>query len=271
MRHFLIYIALFLAALVPAGCTDIDEADRYERVERVEPQKNVLIEEFTGQRCVNCPLAAEQVEALRRLYPDNVIAVAIHGGALAVSEEQSPLGLANAQSEALTAERGITAWPKGIIDRSGEPSDFEAWGSAVLRRLLVTPRIGLRAEAPAYDEDTRRLSVTVSTTATHAVEGRLHLWLTEDSIVTTQAMPKEWSDAHDGQAYDRAYRADHVFRAVAGSADGVAQTLHAGDTVEHSFDCVLKEKWNAANMRLVIFFTTDEGVEQVIQENIINP
>lgn len=271
MRHFLKYIALFLAAVSLGACTDIDEADRYERVERVEPQKNVLIEEFTGQRCVNCPLAAEQVEALQRLYPKNVIAVAIHGGALAVSEEQSPLGLANAQGEAFTAERGITSWPKGFIDRSGEPADFEAWGSAVLRRLLVVPSVGLKVQALTYNEDTRRLSFTVRTTAANAVEGRLHLWLTEDSIVTTQAMPKEWSDAHNGQAYDRAYRADHVFRAVVGTADGIAQTLHEGDTVEQSFDCVLKETWTAANVRLVVFFTTDEGVEQVIQENIFNP
>lgn len=271
MKHFLRPFLITLTALTLAACTDIDEADRYERADRVVPLKNVLIEEFTGQRCVNCPLAADKVEEIRRLYPDNVVAVAIHGGALAVSEERSALGLANAQGEAYTTQRGITSWPKGVVDRSGAPADYEAWGAAVLQRLLVAPRVDLKVTNTVYDATARRLSLTVHTSATANVGGRLQVWLTEDCIVTTQAMPKEWSDAHGGQVYDHAYRADHVFRAAVGNPDGEDVTLHKGDAAEHAFEYTLKEAWNARNVRIVVVFATEDGVEQVVQENIINP
>lgn len=271
MKHLLRLSFIPFTFLCLAACSDIDEGERYERVDRVEPQKNVLVEEFTGQRCVNCPLAADAVEEIRRLYPDHVVAVAIHGGALAVSEESSGLGLANAQGEAYTAQLGITSWPKGRIDRSGAPTDFDAWSAAVLRRLLVSPRVDLKAESLTYDAASRRLSFSASVSAKEAADGRLQVWLTEDSIVTTQAMPKEWSDANGGLTYNRSYRADHVFRAAVNDPDGEVLTLHKGAEAERTFEYTLKETWNARNVRLVIFFSTTDGVEQVIQANVFNP
>lgn len=270
MKTLHIYIALLFAALGFAACNDIAEGDRFERVDRVEARKNVLIEEFTGQRCLNCPLAAERVEEIQRLYPENVIAVAIHGGALAVNEEKSAVGLANAQGEAYTAQRGVTSWPTGVVDRCGAPADFETWAGSVLQRLLVEPRVGLEVSALNYDPDTRRLAFTARVTASETVEGRLTAWLVEDSIVTTQAMPAAWSEAHGGQTYDRAYRADHVFRAAVGEADGLAMALSKGQTADQTFDIVIKEAWHAPNVRIVAFFTTDSGVEQVVQTNILN-
>ena len=40
--------------------------------------KKVLIEDFTGHRCPNCPSAAAELEALENAYGDRVIGIAIH-------------------------------------------------------------------------------------------------------------------------------------------------------------------------------------------------
>ena len=40
--------------------------------------KKVLIEEFTGHRCTNCPAAAKEISAIQNIYGDQVIAIAIH-------------------------------------------------------------------------------------------------------------------------------------------------------------------------------------------------
>ena len=46
----------------------------------------VLVEEFTGQKCINCPEAHEELAKIQKEYgEDNVISVCIHASALAVA------------------------------------------------------------------------------------------------------------------------------------------------------------------------------------------
>src|ERR1700741_1300369 len=42
--------------------------------------RKVLIEEFTGVRCVNCPDGSAEIENLLSLYGGNLVAVSIHSG-----------------------------------------------------------------------------------------------------------------------------------------------------------------------------------------------
>ena len=73
---------IMLASLFLVGACDyIDEDDRFIYVEPANVAKRVLIEDFTGQRCVNCPSATETIKQLQDTYgKENVIAVAIHSG-----------------------------------------------------------------------------------------------------------------------------------------------------------------------------------------------
>tara|TARA_B100000902_G_scaffold163425_2_gene158602 strand:- start:17229 stop:18140 length:912 start_codon:yes stop_codon:yes gene_type:complete len=40
--------------------------------------KKILLEDFTGHRCSNCPSASEEIDALKNIYGDQVISIAIH-------------------------------------------------------------------------------------------------------------------------------------------------------------------------------------------------
>ena len=51
----------------------ITDSDSY-----VNPEKNVLIEDFTGHLCSNCPQAAREISAIHDVYGDQIIALAIH-------------------------------------------------------------------------------------------------------------------------------------------------------------------------------------------------
>ena len=42
--------------------------------------RTVLLEDFTGQKCVNCPKGTKVIEQLQEAYGDYFIAVGIHGG-----------------------------------------------------------------------------------------------------------------------------------------------------------------------------------------------
>ena len=43
----------------------------------------VLIEEFTGKGCTQCPKGSRELENLLTLFPDNLVAVSIHAGPFA--------------------------------------------------------------------------------------------------------------------------------------------------------------------------------------------
>ena len=55
-------LSLLVASAALAGCSGIDSDDRYITAESVTPQRAVLVEDFTGQNCVNCPAAHETID-----------------------------------------------------------------------------------------------------------------------------------------------------------------------------------------------------------------
>ena len=57
---FLICIALLLVA-----CSHIDEGDRLIYVKPADVKRRVLLEDFTGQRCINCPKANDEIKSLQ--------------------------------------------------------------------------------------------------------------------------------------------------------------------------------------------------------------
>ena len=168
--------AIFLLTLY--ACDEIDEQERFQKVEFAAGgesggggggegtgfgAKNVLIEDFTGQRCINCPLATNTISTLQASFGhDRVIPVAIHGGDLTLA---APTGLANAIGNTYTAERGVSSKPKGEVDRTGQLLDQEKWGTTVLERIAMTAHVELGVENIAFDADTRELSFNVNAAA----------------------------------------------------------------------------------------------------------
>ena len=66
MKNIFSLAVIALAAL--SSCSNIAEDERFIPGEMVGGGgKNILIEDFTGQNCVNCPLAMEELEKLHIL------------------------------------------------------------------------------------------------------------------------------------------------------------------------------------------------------------
>ena len=66
-----------LIAIMGTACSHIDEDERLIYVKPADVARAVLIEDFTGQRCINCPAATDVIHQLQEAYGDDkVIAVA---------------------------------------------------------------------------------------------------------------------------------------------------------------------------------------------------
>lgn len=260
--HFATLVCGLAAAVAFfAGCDNIDEDERFVGPLPFEIRKNVLVEDFTGQLCLNCPLASETVHGLQETYgADHVIAVAMHGGALSLSEAQG--GLATQQGNDYVAHWGVEAFPQGMVDRHGGLLDFQTWGGKVFERLQLPAAVGILLNH-TYDAATRTLSIQTSLTATQAISGaHLQLWLTEDNVTALQRTP-------DGKV-NREYLHQHVFRTAVNGTWGEEISIEEESQQSYASTVTLKEGWKPENMHIVAFVYDASGVLQAERQAVAN-
>lgn len=267
MRIYPFIAALGLAMAALTACENVDENERFNGPVDITPKKNVLIEDFTGQRCANCPLATEELKNIQGVYgAEHVISVAIHGGSLGLSEEDRPtLGLANSQSAELYEYWEVKDQPNGLIDRKGGLQPFSNWFGLTINRLIEAPKADIRLQQPAFDPATRKLSLHAEVESNVNVEGKLQLWLTESNLVRIQSLPAQW-----GGGNDKKYVHNHVFRAAVNDLFGDELVLQAGQTQSRDYEYTLKDHWVEGNMAVIaIFYNEADGVMQVTEQPVI--
>ena len=109
-------VALAALGLSFAACDDIKESERFIPVTpEASTTKNVLIEDFTGMNCINCPNAAEEIHKIQAAYgAEKIIAVAVHGEMPGLSGP-----LANDLGTEYFNHWGVETLPIGMVDRQG--------------------------------------------------------------------------------------------------------------------------------------------------------
>lgn len=202
MKHLCLFLGLVTALL---SCSHIDENDRLIEVPHAKISRAVLVEDFTGQRCVNCPNAASEIERLQKEYGrENVVAVAIHSGPLAVYSSAKVLGLRTILGDEYYDYWKVEAEPSGLIDRMGGVLLLDKWASSIYQELQLESLVELKATAQVSGNG--EMEISVAYLSVREFVGRLQVWITEDGIVAPQMMP-------DG-TLDNEYVHNHVLRSA---------------------------------------------------------
>lgn len=248
------YTILYGICLLLAGCDHIAEDERliYEKPEPA--QRVVLLEDFTGQRCPNCPTATDVIEQLQETYGDALIAVGIHGGPLAFAGNARVVGLKTDTGDEYYNHWGLDHQPVGLIDRHGS-ADYQYWARDVKEELAKPAP--LRLEGTAVLED-NAISIRVNAKGTDGTtQGKLQVWLLEDGIKSLQLMP-------DGSA-NQEYTHNHVFRTAVNGIWGEDISVGEGETVERTMEQALDPNWNAEQLSIVAFVYNNDGVQQAVK------
>lgn len=193
MRVYWAYMIVALA-FVLGGCEVIPEAERLVPVDTPAGggRRHMLVE-YTGFRCVNCPSAAETAEQLQSLYGDELIVVSMHPASNPFTQGLYDYTCPMADSLYLwMGGTASTPFPTGNIDLQaaddGYLIDPLEWPGQLLQAMQDTAAPYL--EVSAYgDSLTGELKIEVAMGATAAMDCRLAVWLTEDSVHGVQAMP----------------------------------------------------------------------------------
>ena len=255
--------------------------------------KNVLIEDFTGHLCPNCPDAARELDAIHNIYSDQIIGMALHvtkSFARPYSISQGPAFQYDFRTnwgDAWNAFYGISdaGLPRGMVNRIGFPGSHKLgkneWANAVVNELAKDPNFGIII-------NTTTNSITINTTVLDNINSDYNLvvCLTESNIINWQK---------DGGNNIEDYEHNHVLRTVLVDQELSNFTNYvAGQLIETTinYDLATLEQfnidyslnniaelgngnageWNATNMSVVayIYNTNTKEIAQVEEAHLNN-
>ncbi len=133
-----------------------------------EPVKRVVLEEYTGTTCPNCPQGILAIENLEKLFGDQIIPISLH--------TYSGDPYSNSALESYSYSLGLVAAPSGMIQRNGwivSPmgtdddgnvifsNGFGLWQDMVAKELNNPTYLGLSVPQATIDADTRDIKLNV--------------------------------------------------------------------------------------------------------------
>jgi len=246
------FFTFFFSLFLLTACSYIGEEERLIYVKPEPAKRVVLLEDFTGQRCVNCPKGTEVIEQLQETYGDSAfIAVGIHGGPLGFAGNAKFVGLATDAGDKYFAHWNLAYQPVGLVDRRGAVN-YTDWDARVTEQMAKPAPLELKVIATL---DGGQAKIMVSAHGTDGlVEGKLQVWLVEDSITAMQMMP-------DGTVKTE-YIHNHVLRAPVNGLWGDDFSVDEGEWKEQQLTFQPDEAWNPEHLSVVAFVYNNEGVMQ---------
>lgn len=231
--------------------------------------RQVLIEEFTGVRCVNCPAGSQALQELKEQYGERLVAVSIHAGSFAPPYPDSYDTLRTPDGESILSFLGEPlGYPTAVINRKRFPGGFNlqlgrnVWPGAIAQELETPPVVQLDIN-PVYNSESRLLEACVTVELLEDLSGQevfLTVFLAEDKVVDLQLTP-------ESSTPDPNYVHKHVFRAsLTNFAGNLLQgELSSGTLLQRSFAIELLDKWKAEDCSLVAFVHLGGDTKEVLQ------
>lgn len=254
-----IFTLLLCLPLLFSCSEEIPYGERYEELASVEVKRKILLEDFTGQFCSNCPEAHKVIADLQTLYGEHVIAVAIHAGHFGIAENSNPnfVGLMQPEGNTYAAHWGIEAYPMGIINRTSNLLKHTEWAAYSRQELMSESSAVIALTTEVVDGN---IVIRTEMQSEAPLNGKLQLWITESQITAVQ---------QNGGSLDIQYQHHHVYRASVNGLWGEDITLMPGESITRSHNITLRSNWNSDCLSVVAFIYTDtEGVVEVTEQHI---
>lgn len=256
-----VLLLLALPVLVFWGCDKIEEPYMKQPGENgntEEVVRKILLEEFTGHRCPNCPQGAQMAKLLKSVYGDRLVTVSIHAGFFS-NPLSSPFNydFRTPEGNALNAHFGVVQNPTGMVNRT----EFEgsrllspaAWGSAMTVFEDMDPGFALRLSASKGSAASYSLAVEVE--ALQEMQGDFYLVavIIEDGIIKPQKTD-DLVNHPTGEILD--YEHNHVLRTGITGIWGEKlneNSMDVGQKVAKSYTFTLNSQWVPENCSVVAY------------------
>jgi len=228
-----------------------------------EPHQRVLLEDFTGHDCGNCPRAHIVASQLLGVYSDELAVVAIHAGGFA--NPNPTIGLITDWSTPegeyyYSTQLGEIAIPAGRVNRRPDASafiGFGSWADTVQAARAIQTAVNMQLKA-SHHEASNHWNVHVFSEWLRDAEGdyKLVVMLTESGIIAPQL------NYIVGQGYvDPVYHHEHMLRNTGTGATGlpVFSNPRAGTLDTQSYTFEWNSAWVPENCEVIAFLTEGDN------------
>lgn len=273
MKLRIAFFSLLALAFIIHSCDKIESPYRIATSGNIidtgyTVKKVILIEEFTGQRCPNCPEMAVAIKEISSSYPEQLVVVAIHAGFFAMplgttfsTDYRTPAGNELDQFFSISS----AGYPKGLVNRSGFNSgtfrlESDELAGRVVEELDGDPVLDIKI-SNVYSTGSRTADIVVDVNVLAQMQRELmfSVFITEDSIVSPQQGTTE-------VFHDYVHR--HVLRVAVNGTWGESlnegSELSPGTTFSKSLQQTLGSNWNDEHCHIVAF-VYDNETKEVLQ------
>ena len=275
MKNILILVLGAMLAFI-TGC-DIIEAPYKEKIviEKDTAAINVLIEDFTGFRCGNCPEAGEVAHTLAETYQGKVIVMSIHAGALAVPNPTRKYDFRTTEGTELATYFNLPATPYGMVNRVQVNGNTllapDAWGTSVAQQVKQKADLKMSLTA-GFNETSKVISLESNLKFVNDSKTTYYLaaYIVEDSIIQYQRDDlKTPSDILD-------FVHMHVLRASMTGTWGTQispDVINAGESIKLNSEYTIPsgKDWVPKNLSLIVIVHDNDTkeIKQVDKVKII--
>lgn len=252
---------------------DIDTTWNPVFMPRANPIKKILLEDFTGHQCGNCPRAHEEVQNLSNQYPEKLIVLSEHVGYFAEvhSSGKYTYDFRTTVGNEIDNEFGASAagLPKGMINRisynNSKIHDKNLWNTLVSQELQKPVLADIQI---LYKWNSKKTKLDVAVQAKNiqlntSENYKLFVYLVEDSIINWQKdYSKNPSDIPD-------YVHRHVLRASFNGTWG-ENVVWSNQLFEKKYALNIPDGYQKDKLSVVaaIYETNSKEIIQVEEEKI---
>ena len=264
-------LALFALVALSLSCDELPP-----EIIPCQTNRAILVEEFTGIDCVNCPIGAEKLEQLAEQNPGKLIVVGIHAGYFATNRNGFDLRCQDGQD--LEQFLGpVQAYPAASINRkifedeNQLPLELAKWAGLINNEICQPPIVEI-AVNNTYDASNKTASVVVDVTRGQFFNDildqdlALTIMLTENNVTGYQLTP-------DGS--DNSYKHKHVLRDVLSNDFKGDVIINAGNPITEKQVVIsnyqIPADWDIDNCYIVAFVHnkgTSSEVHQAVEAKI---
>ncbi len=228
--------------------------------------KKVLIEDYTGFTCGNCPYAHQEANRLHEEYGENVIIMAVHASFFAKPTTQHTYDFRTETATEWDNFFGVslTGLPNGMVNRRGYLSGNytlkqDSWQQAIDEVLAEKPIVSLDISA-IYLKESRQILAFVTYMYNEKLDKyhNLNVCIVEDSIVQYQ----KWYNHDPVEVED--YVHNHVFRATLNGTWGEKLNTQLGIKT-YSYTLPENSDWRPEKLKILAFISDVGNSYEVLQ------
>jgi len=235
-----------------------------------EVQRTVLLEEFTGVRCANCPAGAELAQQLANESGGRVVIISIHSSGAFAIPYSGEVDFRTSQGDKIENLLGkASGYPSATINRNlfdGEQTPIvtsTSWSKHITNQLEEAPTVDIELTA-TLNNGIIEVNCALNILKDIAEDVKLSVVVVEDEIVSPQNVNSVKVDDYVHQ---------HVFRTMLTPFDGELLTtgVLAGDQLNKSYQLTeISTTWNTNKLSVIAYVHGNNlsGVYQVAKAKL---